>query len=273
MLVSCLLQTELNIVKENTTNSRQEAPNNNSKPPTPAPAVTVHRHGMPTQAAMTHMQGYEHANQISGMPPIVQQTAYPVYPQGFDPNAFLFPFNMGQMGFQSPEPQALSQQMSQQITQQFSQQISPNYSHMIPPMMENAKKKPIILDQTQERFIGRLKFFDEQKGYGFIVKEDDEKDIFCHLDDFAKAGITINLLRSVKLGQTLKLSFSCLSYIGRHNKSKKAVDLQLITIISNPAMALASNMGGLVGLTPMAFPGLTTLPTSALPDVTWSGRY
>lgn len=143
---------------------------------------------------------------------------------GFDSGAFFFPFNVGQMGFQCTD--------------------TPSFQ--IPPqMIEVPKKKPIILDQTQERFCGKLKFFDEVRGYGFIVKDDDEKDIFCHYDDFCKAGININMLRAVKLGHTLRLSFSCLSYIGRHNKSKKAVDLQFISIAPNP-------MSSLVGINTLA---------------------
>jgi cold shock CspA family protein len=45
-----------------------------------------------------------------------------------------------------------------------------------------------------------LKFFDEVKGYGFIVMDDDDSDIFCHYDDFFKAGIDMNTLRAVKAG-------------------------------------------------------------------------
>ena len=140
-------------------------------------------------------------------------------------NGFLFPYNVGQMAFQCAE-----------IPSQ---------------MIDIPKKKPIILDQTQERFTGKLKFFDEIKGYGFIVKDDDDKDIFCHYDDFCKANININMLRAVKLGQILRLSFSCLSYIGRHNKSKKAVDLQFIGISPNPALTSIAGMSMMSGLNPM----------------------
>ena len=132
---------------------------------------------------------------------------------GFEGSGFLFPMGVPQMGFQCNETQGFS---------------------MLPQMLEVPKKKPIILDQTQERYTGKLKFFDEVKGYGFIVNDEDDKDIFCHFDDFCKAGITINMLRSVKMGQLLKLSFSCLNYIGRHNKSKKAVELQLISLEPAP---------------------------------------
>lgn len=161
----------------------------------------------------------------------VQNVSSPMMPSGFhmyngfETGAFLFPFNVGQMAFQCTD---------------------------IPPqMIDVPKKKPIILDQTQERFSGKLKFFDEIKGYGFIVKEDDDKDIFCHYDDFCKANISIPMLRAVKIGQVLRLSFSCLSYIGRHNKSKKAVDLQFISLSPNPAFTTMAGMGMLNGLNPM----------------------
>lgn len=161
------------------------------------------------------------SNLISPM----MSNGFSMYP-GFETGAFLFPFNVNQMAFQCAE---------------------------IPPqMMDVPKKKPIILDQTHERFTGRLKFFDEIKGYGFIVKDDDEKDIFCHYDDFCKANINIAMLRAVKLGQVLRLSFSCLSYIGRHNKSKKAVDLQYISLMPNPALTTMAGMGMLSGFNSMA---------------------
>lgn len=174
---------------------------------------------------------------------------------GFDPSSFLFPFNVGQMGFQSPETQTIPTMQNMQSFQ------------LPPPMIEIPKKKPIILDQTHERYTGKLKFFDEVKGYGFIVKDDDEKDIFCHFDDFCKAGINVNMLRAVKLGQTLRLSFSCLSYIGRHNKSKKAVDLQFIALVPNPAFANMgfAGMGALAGLG--TIPGLGTLGIPGLPPM------
>jgi hypothetical protein len=33
------------------------------------------------------------------------------------------------------------------------------------------KKKPIILEESKERYTGKLKFFDENKNYGFIIME------------------------------------------------------------------------------------------------------
>ena len=75
-------------------------------------------------------------------------------------------------------------------------------------MMENGQKKePIILEQTNNRYTGKLKFFDETKGYGFIIMDNDSSDIFCHYDDFFKAGIDLDMLKKAKIGQDIKLSF------------------------------------------------------------------
>lgn len=75
---------------------------------------------------------------------------------------------------------------------------------------------------------GILKFFDESKGYGFIIMDSNQSDIFCHFDDFSKAGIDLNMLRSAKIGNVVRLSFSCLDYIGKYHQSKKAIDLELL---------------------------------------------
>jgi len=91
-----------------------------------------------------------------------------------------------------------------------------------------AKKKPIVLEEGYERFTGKLKFFDEAKNFGFIVKDDDGSDIFVHFDDLQKAGLNKDILKTARLGNTIKLSFTCLKYIGKHDKSRKATDIQLI---------------------------------------------
>ena len=94
--------------------------------------------------------------------------------------------------------------------------------------MVREKKKPIILDESNERFYGRLKFFDENKKYGFIVMEDDNSDIFVHYDDLCKANITKDLLRTARMGNMIRLNFGLMAYIGKYNKSRKAIDIQLV---------------------------------------------
>jgi cold shock CspA family protein len=80
-----------------------------------------------------------------------------------------------------------------------------------------------------ERFTGDLKFFDEKKNYGFLVMDLDKSDIFVHYDDLLKANITKETLSANRTGIQLKFSFSCMNYIGKYNKSRKAVDLELIS--------------------------------------------
>lgn len=89
-------------------------------------------------------------------------------------------------------------------------------------------KKPIILDESQARYAGTLKFFDENKNYGFIVMDNDQSDIFVHFDDLLKANITKEFLKSAKHGNLIRFSFSCMSYIGKYNKSRKAVEIEFL---------------------------------------------
>ena len=54
---------------------------------------------------------------------------------------------------------------------------------------------------------------------------EDGSDIFVHYDDLSKAGISRDLLRTAKIGNLIHLSFSCMNYIGKYNKSRKAVEI------------------------------------------------
>jgi len=90
------------------------------------------------------------------------------------------------------------------------------------------KKKPIILDESTDRYTGRLKFYDDNKKYGFIVMDGDGSDIFVHYDDLLKANINKDLLRTARMGNVIRLSFGCMAYIGKYNKSRKAIDIQLL---------------------------------------------
>ena len=90
------------------------------------------------------------------------------------------------------------------------------------------KRKPIILDEGKQIYCGRLKFFDENKNYGFIIMDEDGSDIFVHYDDLQKAGINKEILKSTRLGQVIKLAFSCMKYIGKYDKSRKATDIQIL---------------------------------------------
>ncbi|CAD8147786.1 unnamed protein product [Paramecium pentaurelia] len=89
--------------------------------------------------------------------------------------------------------------------------------------MTDQKKQP-----TNPIYTGRLKFFDEQKNYGFIVMDEDKSDIFVHLDDLQKAGVTKEILKTSKQGSLLRFQFNCMVYVGKYKKSRKAVELKLL---------------------------------------------
>lgn len=59
-------------------------------------------------------------------------------------------------------------------------------------------------DEFKLQYTGKLKFFDEQKNYGFIVMDGDKSDIFVHLDDLLKAGVNKEYLKVGKQGQTIR---------------------------------------------------------------------
>lgn len=92
------------------------------------------------------------------------------------------------------------------------------------------QKKIIIIDENgpKIRKTGRLKFFDENKNYGFIVTDEDGSDLFVHYDDLVKAGMTKEFMRTAKHGNIIRFSYLCMVYIGKYNKSKKAVELEVI---------------------------------------------
>lgn len=94
---------------------------------------------------------------------------------------------------------------------------------------------PTKVDEPNRRYTGRLKFFDESKNYGypydlcrFIVMDEDCSDIFVHYDDLEKAHIDKEFMRKTKHSHIIRFEFSCMVYIGKYNRSRKAVDLVLL---------------------------------------------
>jgi len=94
------------------------------------------------------------------------------------------------------------------------------------------------LEPKKNRSSGYLKFFDENKNYGFLVMDSDGSDIFVYSDDLIKTGIDKEYLRTAKFGNMIRylfkikkrFAFTCMEYYGKYNKSRKAVDLEYIKL-------------------------------------------
>jgi hypothetical protein len=134
-------------------------------------------------------------------------------------------FNMAQQQNMGQQSMGYDQNLGFDSGMDYDQDMfdqSPGYSG------QREKKKPIILDESTERYTGRLKFYDDNKKYGFIVMDDDGSDIFVHYDDLLKANINKDLLRTARMGNVIRLNFGCMAYIGKYNRSRKAIDIQLL---------------------------------------------
>lgn len=86
--------------------------------------------------------------------------------------------------------------------------------------------RPIVLEENRRmRFSGTLKFVNEKEQYGFFLKDVDRSDVFFHFSELEQANIPLKLLLDNK---TTRVTFAEVLYIGRHKKSKKAVDIELV---------------------------------------------
>jgi cold shock protein len=47
------------------------------------------------------------------------------------------------------------------------------------------------MSDSNKVYTGTVAWFDPKKGYGFITKEEDDKDIFCHYSDISMDGFKV----------------------------------------------------------------------------------
>ena len=72
--------------------------------------------------------------------------------------------------------------------------------------------------EEEKRLNGKVKWFNGAKGYGFIEREDDEKDVFVHFSAVKKSG-----LKYLKEGERLMFE------IENSDKGPSAINLQKVT--------------------------------------------
>ena len=88
------------------------------------------------------------------------------------------------------------------------------------------------MDQSslEYKVTGRLKFFNEGQGYGFILSDIDQKDLFFHYDDMKKTNLSKQFLKDAKNRFIVRFQFKVMAYYGKYSLSKKAVDIELLKI-------------------------------------------
>ena len=95
------------------------------------------------------------------------------------------------------------------------------------------------LSQTKERYLetidpilyeGRLKFFDEKNGFGFMLLEENGLlvDLFVYKSEFKIARVPMDMLRQVKNGLILNFTFQIAKYTAKSQDSRKAINITLV---------------------------------------------
>jgi hypothetical protein len=133
----------------------------------------------------------------------------------------------GQMGY------TFNNSLIREINPQSNQFFLPQYNSNPPyiPLVMQMVPVPMVPPQVNIGSnginTGILKFFDDDKNYGFFVLDNDGSDLFVHYDDLLKAGLGKEGIRLAKVSGT-KFAFQSVSYYGKHNLSKKAINIQLL---------------------------------------------
>ena len=86
-------------------------------------------------------------------------------------------------------------------------------------------------EQGKTKTTGRLKFFNEDKEYGFIVMED-RTEVFVHKADLLRHNIDVTSLAYYKQFYEIVMEFNVQEYKGRERVNRKAVDLAIRDMIA-----------------------------------------
>lgn len=100
----------------------------------------------------------------------------------------------------------------------------PLYTEYIPPSFKDK-----ILYESQDYSMGRLKFYNEQKGFGFIISNDGAA-IFVHKDDLIRANINTCQLEYIGGFYDIVLRYRCIEYKGKAKNNNKAIDLHVVDV-------------------------------------------
>ena len=112
---------------------------------------------------------------------------------------------------QKEEQRRLKEQEEQELQEQEQQKLQEQEERRL--LEEEQRPK-----EEEKRLNGKVKWFSGAKGYGFIEREGDEKDIFVHFSAVEKSG-----LKYLKEGERLMFE------IENSDKGPSAINLQKVT--------------------------------------------
>ena len=75
-----------------------------------------------------------------------------------------------------------------------------------------------------ELHFGMIKFFNDQKDYGFLIVENSLEEIFVHRQQLLQAGTNMS---TINFFPRVKYSFRIAFYTGKRGQAKKAVNLKI----------------------------------------------
>jgi len=70
---------------------------------------------------------------------------------------------------------------------------------------------------TDSRFTGKVEWFSPKKGFGFISRDDNEKDLFVHYSNISMEGY-----KELKAGQLVSFG------IGKNNRGPQAIEVEIL---------------------------------------------
>merc|ERR1740139_1543188 len=93
------------------------------------------------------------------------------------------------------------------------------------PMSLISKPSPDEIIDT-EIVYGSIKFYNENKEYGFLIVEITLEEIFVHRQQLLQAGTVMSAINSYP---RTRYSFQIAQYTGKRGKAKKAVNLKRVS--------------------------------------------
>ena len=73
-----------------------------------------------------------------------------------------------------------------------------------------------------------MKFYDDEKKFGFIGRPEEMTDVFFHYDNITTPNVKPKFLKTVKDGAVIKMSYRTMNYYGKYKNSIKAIDIQVL---------------------------------------------